>query len=338
MTASPPSKTKPSVSKNIPWLIALGAMLLAISALVLTWQLTQTIEHQTHHINTGLSLLNEQQANLEARLKNQHIHVQKTQATWQEKLNTLSNNLQDTRQEYNNLTDDWRLLKARHLLELAALNAHWGTDKDTTIAMLREADTILAPIHHSKLLAVREGLAHDLTEQLGAPTTDVTALLTRLDAIEARTFHLPIIALPQDQEDKEKSAEQTSEAPSNMGVLMKFLKNLVVIRHTTETLDPKPTLAYEAMLSATVRLNLQEATWAILERNDAVYHLALAQAVTNLERTFSSEATATQALIGQIKQLDTVALRTDIIIPDQALTALNQLINTPASSEEGNAS
>lgn len=335
MTASPPSKTKSSASKNIPWLIALCAMLLAVTSLVLTWQLTQTIQHKTQNINTGLSLLNEQQADLEARLKNQHIHAQKNQATWQEQLNTLSNNLQATRQEYNNLSDDWRLLKARHLLELAVLNAHWGTNKDTTIAMLREADTILAPIHNSKLLSVRQGLAHDLTEQLSASTTDVTALLTRIDAIQARTFHLPVIALPQ---DKEKAAEQNSDAPVNMGVLMKFLKNLVIIRHTTETLEPKPTLAYEAMLCATVRLNLQEATWAILELNDAVYHLALAQAVTNLERTFSSEAAATQALIGQIKQLDTVTLRTDIVVPDQALTALNQLINTPAPSEGENAS
>ncbi|NCT56970.1 MAG: hypothetical protein GW760_04565 [Legionella sp.] len=335
MTASTPSKTKPSASKNIPWLIAIGAMLLAITALVITWQLAQTIQHKTHHIDTGLSLLNEQQADLEARLETQHLHIQKSQATWQEKLNTLSNNLQATRQEYNNLSDDWRLLKARHLLELAVLNAHWGTDKDTTIAMLREADAILAPIHNAKLLSVREGLAHDLTEQLGAPTTDVTSLLTRLDAIEARTFHLPVIALPKDQE---KLAEQTSDASTNMGAIMKFLKNLVVIRHTTEALEPTPTLAYEAMLSATVRLNLQEATWAILERNDAVYHLALAQAMTNLERTFSSEATSTQVLIGQIKQLDKVSLRTDMIIPEQALTALNQLINTPAPSEGANAS
>jgi len=336
MATSSPSeqnaKTKPSAPKNIAWLVALCAMLLAIAALLMNWQLTQTIKHKADTFDTELDQLNEQQTAHEARIEEQYLNTQKAQATWQNKLDTLSTTLETTRKEYSNLSDDWRLLKARHLLELATMNAHWSNDKDTTVAMLREADTILAPIHNPKLIAVREGLAHDLTEQLSAPTTDIIALLTRLDAIQAKTFHLSVLPLP-----KDTAPETSAEEPERMGAVIKFLKNLVVIRYKNETLDPKPTLAYEAMLRATVRLNLQEATWAILERNDAVYHVALAQAMTNLEHMFSSEATSTQALIGQIKQLDTTQLHADLIMPEQALTALNHLLTKPEELEGENA-
>jgi len=333
MAASTPSeqnaKPKLSAPKNNVWLIALCATLLAFGALFMTWQLTQTIQYKSQTFDAALDLLNEQQTAYEARLEDQYLSTQKAQATWQHKLDTLSTSLETTRKEYNNLSDDWRLSKARHLLELAAINAHWGNDKDTTVAMLREADTILAPIHNPKLIAVREGLAHDLTEQLGAPTTDMTALLTQLGAIQARTFHLPVAPIP-----TEATPDTRPEKSNRMDIFTQFLKNLVVIRYNTETLDPKPTLAYKAMLRATVRLNLQEAAWAILERNDAVYHVALAQAITNIEHTFSSEATSTQALIQQIKQLDTAQLHADSIMPDQALTALNHLLSTPAPAEQ----
>lgn len=332
MAVSPPSeknvKPKPSAPKNKAWLIALCATLLALGSLCMTWKLTQTIQHKSQTFDAALDLLNDQQTAYEARLENQYLDTKKNQATWQHKLDTLSTSLETTRKEYNNLSDDWRLSKARHLLELAAINAHWSNDKDTTVAMLREADTILAPIHNPKLIAVREGLAHDLTEQLSAPTTDMTALLTQLSAIQARTFHLPVAPIP-----TEATQDTRPEKSNRMNSITQFLKNLVVIRYNTETLGPKPTLAYEAMLRATVRLNLQEATWAILERNDTVYHVALAQAITNLDHTFSSEATSTQALIQQIKQLDTAQLHADTIMPDQALTALNHLLSTPAPAE-----
>ena len=44
---------------------------------------------------------------------------------------------------------------------------------------------------------------------------------------------------------------------------------------------------YESILKESIRLNLQEAQWAILNNNPAVYQLALKQAITNLKRTFN---------------------------------------------------
>jgi len=315
------------------WLVASLAILIALSALYMNWQLSQTIKRSTHAFDATLTMLTEQQSNTEARLQSHRTTTQTDQTTWQSKINTLENTLQATLKEYTNLSDDWRLLKARHLLELAALNAHWSTNKDATIAMLREADVFLAPIHNPKLLPVREGLAHDITEQLNAPTTDVTSLLTRLDAIQAKTWDLPIKPLPIEVFSKHTPEENTSTTqPSRMDSALTFLKSLVVIHYNPDTLEPKPTLAYEAMLRATVRLNLQEAQWAILEQNNTIYHLALNQAIHHLEHTFSSNTTRTQALMQQLEQLKKTNLRTERVIPEEALNQLNPIINTPRTA------
>jgi len=336
MTTSIPSKP-PIKKQHVPpkpttWLIASIAILFVLTMFFIYWQL-QAIQQKTNALDTAFTLLTEQQNSNEARLKAYQVNTQKTQAAWQDDLNTLNKTLKTTLKEYTNLSDDWRLLKARYLLELAVLNAHWGTDKSVTVAMLREADTFLAPIHNPKLLPVREGLAQDITEQLSAPTTDITGLLTHLSAIQTQIFDLPVIPLP-----TEALADKSSEISGRMDNIIHFLKNLVVIRYRTDSLEPKPTLSYEAMLRATVRLNLQEAVWAILEHNDTIYHLALNQAMNNLERSFSSEAAPTQALIKQIKQLNTTPLSTTASIPKQGLSALNTLISTSietSSSTQG---
>lgn len=329
---SAPNKKHPAPKPGM-WLVVCLAVFIALAAIFMSWKLNQTFTNKTARLDATLTMLTEQQSNNAARLEAYRARASVEQNTWQDKLNTLNNTLQTTLKEYSNLSDDWRLLKARHLLELAALNAHWSTDKDATVAMLREADAFLGPLHNPKLLPVREGLAQDITEQLSAPITDVTALLTRLDAIQAKTWKLPIKPLPVEAfSENIPEDNMPTEKLSRMDGIMKFLKNLVVIHYNPDTLEPKPTLAYEAMLRATVRLNLQEAQWAILEQNDAVYHLALNQAISNLEHTFSSEATRTQALLGQIKQLDTTQLRTDLVIPEQGLQALNQIITPPVKT------
>lgn len=333
-----PTQTSPAIKKsarkNTSWLIACVAVLIALASLYMSWQQRQNIKQATTAFDATLIMLTEQQSSNAARLAAHSANAEISQANWQEKLDSINNILQTTRQEYANLSDDWRLLKARHLLELAVLNAHWSTDKDATVAMLREADAILAPMHNPKLLSVREGLAQDITEQLSDPTVDATALLTRLDAIQAKTWELPIKPLSLETTDalSPNTPKETTAPSSRIASLTNFLKNLVIIHHNSDRLEPKPTLAYETMLRATVRLNLQEAQWAILERNDAIYHLALTQAINNLEHMLLSEATDIQALLGQLKQLNEKKLRTDLTMPEAGLKALNHVMTTPKNA------
>ena len=165
-SAPPPSPPSASNKKHTPpkhasWFVACFAVLIALAALYISWQQSQNIKQTASAFDATLTMLTEQQSNNAARLAAHSTNTQVSQTTWQNKLDTVNNTLQTTLKEYTNLSDDWRLLKARHLLELAVLNAHWSTDKEATVAMLREADAFLAPIHNPKLLPVREGLAQD---------------------------------------------------------------------------------------------------------------------------------------------------------------------------------
>ena len=287
--------TKPKTNANakpILWILTTLAVALATSALYMNQRLTRTLD-------ATRAMLTQQQSGTEARFQAHRVETQTSEINTKAAIDALRNNVKSTLTTCNNVSDDWRLEKARYLLELAQQQAHWTHDNASTSAMLKEVDTILAPLHNPALLSVRQALAHDISEQKSAPTNDITALLAQLNSADKSTWTLPVKPLPENTTKTNKNTTETNR----LTCAMNALKNLAVIRYNPENLEPKPTLAYEAILRATVRLNLQEAVWAVLERNDTVYQLALTQAQHHLEQTFVSDTTQTQALIQLLNQL-----------------------------------
>lgn len=314
------------------WLLTACAILMALTALYMNRQLAQTIQQQSQTFNATLNMLTQQQSSTEARLQAHRAITQSQEVRDKQARTELEKNIHATLAQYHHVADDWRLLKARHLLELAGLNAHWSTDKDATIAMLNEADAILAPLHNPALLTVRKALAHDVHAIKSAPTTDITALLTQLDTAKTSTWSLSVTPLPREEPSEVTSSNHQTQPG------LSFLKNLVHIRYNPNHLEPKPTLAFESILRATVHLNLEEAQWAVLERNNAVYQLTLNQAITTLQQSFMTDKARTKALVHLLNQLKTIQLHPEPTLPEQALTALNQVILTTDSKNSEDAS
>jgi uroporphyrin-3 C-methyltransferase len=306
--------TTPKKSKvGIGLLISL-TLIMALTALFMNHQLAKALEKQTKNFDATLGMLVQQQSSTEARLQAYRAVTATHENRAKEARDMLEKKLTATLAEKNHVSDDWRLFKARYLLELAGLNAHWSTDKSSTIAMLSEANTILKPLHDPALTHVRQAITDDIHAIKSAPTADITALITQLHAASKSTWQLPHYPLP-----KTKTEPATA---SN------FLTHLITIRHTETQLAPKPTIAFEAILRANIRLSLQEAAWAVLEKNNTVYQLALEQALHHLKQSFISDATQTKALIDTIQQLQQqqTTLNTTLVLSDKPLTRLNQVI------------
>ncbi len=318
------TKTKPTFL-----IIASLGISLGLSALGISLYLTHLMHQQNKHVESTLTMLTQQQSGTEARLQAHRLEVQTRDTDANVALLALKENLKSTLGECRHVSDDWRLEKARYLLELAQEQAHWTHNSKTTEAMLKEADTILAPLRNPQLLAIREALAHDVSEQKNTPSNDTTALLAALNSAEKSTWTLPVVPLPK---DKDVLANKGTTKNNRLMCALDAIKGLAVIRHTSDAMTPKPTLAYEAILRATVRLNLQEAAWAVMEKNDTVYQLALSQAITHLEQTFTADAQQTKTLVSDLNQLKQTKLYQDVPVPKRALSLLNQMMTSNQSN------
>ncbi len=84
---------------------------------------------------------------------------------------------------------------------------------------------------------------------------------------------------------------------------MNILKKLVVVRHNEEEVQPLLSPLHQALLRDSIRLDLQQAQWALLQNNPKVYNLSLTHALQNIKRNFAENEQSTQALIKQLQDL-----------------------------------
>lgn len=244
-------------------------------------------------------------------------------------------------------TNDWILLKARYLMELAEINAHWSNDLSGTADLIKQADTLLAPIHDQRLFNVRQIMAKEIAQINAIPKVDITGLLSQLDAAQDNVFSLPVKT-----SNVNIVPETSSSTPSPTSAVWRnrikqtlhSLEKLVVIRRNDEIIPPLPAPGQDMLLRENLRLILQTTQWAILHQNQALYDSSLTQAIKSIHRSFDLNAASTQSLISHIQNLQKIKLLQEKPQLNQSLTVINDIINskkleeTPTTETGGDAS
>lgn len=317
-------------------LIALIALLSAFYAIYTTRHLQQGNDQQTEALNQDLASLKQQQITNHENLTKLKQIINQSQLSLQDQMQKLNRNLQTAMQERLYQKQDWILLRARYYLELAQINAYWTDDQQATIALLKQADTLLATLADQRLFAVRQALAKEMTELQALPKPDITGLLSQLDAAQHAVATLAI-----KQPLRRSAPNKEVETPSSswregLKSSLSALEKLVVIRRNKEDLQPLLSPLEQRLLGDSIRLNLQEVQWAILQNNAAVYQLALRQALQGIKRAFDEKAPATQALIKKLQDLQELNLLRPRIKLEQTLPLLNQLIESKNSQAIAN--
>jgi len=280
---------------------------------------------QIEHILNQVASLRQQQLDTKAQIDNAMQSITESDNALKNKLDSLSKHLQDGLQQRSYKTKDWLLIKARHYLELAQMNANWGTDLQTTTALLEEADALLADIPDQRTFMIRQAIAKEIAEIKALPTLDTAGLLSQLDAAQLGITRIPL----QDtliESNRPSDSKETAASPLKES--LNLLKGLVIIRHRDETIRPLPSKAYEGMLREEIRLNLQEAEWALLKNNEGIYQFALSAAIKNIMTSFAGEAPATKAIIIQLQHLQKTHLARKKPLLKQSLLLLNELIES----------
>lgn len=269
-------------------------------------------------------------------LKTLHI-LQATQSlietnhtTLQTDIDTLHNQFYAATTPSTDISHHWLLLKAQYALELAQFNAQWSEDKTTTIALLKQADGFLAENNNPELIPVRQTLANEILVEENASTTDVTGLLSQLNAIQHYIATCPYNKSIAKQENT-LSRPTATPAPLTMRARihasLKTLKTFFIVHHHTDPLQPILTPAYKKLQKEIIRLNIQEAEWAILQRNNTVYQLSLQQACDNIRHAFGKGNMKAEQIIQQLEHLQLIQIQETNPIPKESLTALLKIIN-----------
>lgn len=325
--ASTPSpqvtKTKSTLTFCIAF-IALIALLISLYDLFLHHQLVHSNKNQAQAIR-------QQQITEKERITSQMSETKQSFVNLQKEIDTLRAQFQALTQQNHYPEKEWTLLTARYYLELALINTHWTRHYQASVALLQQADALLAQTNSPEIYAIRQAIAHEISILNATPTVDVVGLLSQLDAIQSG-LSSPTFAINTDEPATSNESTVNSSWREKWQNNLQLLKQLIIIHHDDEATKPLLTPMVVSTFKESIRLNLQEAQWALLNENPEVYQLALKQAVFSLKRIFNTNSMPAAGLLIQLKALQQIQIKQKKPEAGLALPLLNQLIKQQHSS------
>ncbi|MFO9286600.1 uroporphyrinogen-III C-methyltransferase [Legionella pneumophila serogroup 1] len=342
-----PSKVEPDInqqmkasffgSKYLSLIISLTSLLAFLAIIVSIYSIQLEKQFQNHQLVENKNLTDElerikaEQNTVQKLLDNNTNHLQQIQSDLTSKMDSLNKELQTAMKQKLYQNNDWLLLKARYYLELAQINVHWSDNFNTSVALLQQADALLKGMNIPQIFTIRQTIAKEIAQLKSISVVDITGILSQLDAAQAAINNLSIQSVVDQQEVLNhitKSEESGKTGWRNrLQDSVNFLEKLVVIRRHNENIQPLISPLYESAIKENIRLNLQEAQWAILNNNPAVYQFALNQAIANLKRVFNDSSQNTDALIKQLSTLQNIKLTQEKPVVGQAIPLINQMID-----------
>lgn len=333
------SKSREKPARNylaiLSLIVAVIAIATALYTIQLNQQLHQNFNEQKNQMVLRLDELGQQQNTIESSVSSTGQNLKDTEKEIQDRLKGLHKQFQLTIQQREYDNQDWMLLKARYYLELAQINAHWSDSNNTTIALLKQADMILANISTQDVFKIRQAIAKEIALLNASSQLDTAGLLSQLDAMNQTISKLPLATLPASKASTAAIKKTNTKAwKERLQDSVSVLEKLVVIRHHDEDIKPLLSPVYVAVVRENIRLNLQQAQWAVLKRNNEIYQMAINEAIMNVQRNFDPNASASKDVLIQLTHLKTLNLHQPRPKLALSLPLLNQLIDQKQTSPE----
>lgn len=262
--------------------------------------------------------------------------LKQSDSTLQEALNNLNESLKEKR------NDDWLAAEARHLIKIATHQAQLNNNAKAAVAALEAADQRLADSSDPSLLNVRKALTDNIIALRGVSELDITAIALTLNQLENNVSQLPFADrvghMPSEEvttEANEETQEPTNAAERIVKQIWSDIKGLVTIRHqdrqlTAAMLPP----GQQFFLQQNLRLKLETARLALLQRDTQTFQDTLDTTKKWLETYFDIETTAVANMLNSLapyQKLDLQPTLPDISNSLRTLDAWQQQRNASSA-------
>ncbi len=303
-----------------------GAIITAIIALLLAIAMTLAALVYVHNLNALLGNIN----NNTQLLHRQMQQLQGIQTTLMTRLDHQQQQLAKNQQLTTGNQKAWLMAEINYLVRLANYNLSYGRDVAAAIALLQTADQRFVQLNDPALISLRQQIANMIVSLQPAAKMDLVGILAKLAALQLQVKQLPLITSP--TFDSAKTAVNLPAQPPQtfwrkaLANSLELLKSLVIIRHHQASIEPLLDVEQLHYLQQNLQLQLQQAQWAVLHGQQAIYENSLQQTITGVQTYFASANPQTTAFIENLMQLQKINIQ-------PALPTMNALLNSLAQAE-----
>jgi uroporphyrin-III C-methyltransferase len=215
---------------------------------------------------------------------------------------------------------DWRLAEAEHLLRLASLRLSALQDISSAQALVQGADEILREQNDPGSFAAREQLAKSLAALRSTEQPDRTGLFLQLGALRDQVVELSAMA-PEYKVRGESLSSLTADGDgaSRWAQWWDEVSRYIRIDFNADK-NIRPLLAGQSLTQVRLALSLalEQAQWAALNGQAAVYTQALAEARDVLKNNFNQDNPQSKVLLERVTELSKQPVT--VITPDLTTT------------------
>ena len=325
------SAEKPKSARGLAWV----AVLLALLAVGGVGFLYYTLVHLG-----PMDQLADQQTQAAARVARQQTEIdqalqqvrQDTAKALNEANSAQSQQLQQvTEQVRQNLADalqaappsrrEWKLAEAEYLMRIANHRVLMEDDAEGALELLLAADQILSELDDFSLHTVRARLADETMALRSVRRDDLQGIYLTLESIKGDLSQLqyaqPVMAAPDPQPTQEPTVAEQLWSGFSQYLRFRTLAG-------DETVKPLLAPEEERFLALNLRLALQQAQLAVLERQQDVFVTSLDSAAAWIE-SYMRDDEAARSIVKQLGELVQVDLQRQL--PDIS-GSLNELLET----------
>ena len=211
---------------------------------------------------------------------------------------------------------DWRQAEAEHLLRLASLRLSALQDINSAQALVQGADEILREQSDPGSYAAREQLAKSLAALRSVEQPDRTGLYLQLAALRDQVVQLAAVS-PEFQLQETAQGRPTTDTDSRWSQWWEQISRYFRIDFNPDD-NIRPLLAGQGLNQVRLALSLalEQAQWAALNGEPAVYARALGEARSVLQGNFNQDNPLSQAMLARITELEPKAV--SVVTPDLA--------------------
>lgn len=216
-----------------------------------------------------------------------------------------------------NSRTDWLLAEAEYLLRLANQRLTMERDAKGAEAILKAADKVLAESDDPGLYTIRQMLANELLSLQNLMSVDREGIFLRLDSLINMLDTLEQQAFLREPVEGGENLFASALVPEISDTplwkeLWSELKQLIVIRRLDTPAEPLLPPEQSHYLKLNLRMMLEQAELALLEKNQTRYQHSLAQAQRWLSQYFSEQSPQTQSMQNLLQELSTQSIAPEL--------------------------
>ncbi len=225
---------------------------------------------------------------------------------------------------------EWKIFEAEYLLGIANQKLQLEADIASSIALLQSADAALLASGSSRVFALRQSIANDITQLRAATPVDRQGSYFVIGSLIEEIESLDLVGSLQDgfknrQQSGNSSSVPASSEPGVFQASLDFLSSVFVWRRWDES--PSALLAPEQgqFIKQNLRLMLEQSQLALLTKDQTLYRESLRKSKDWLDRYAMVDSESGQQILRTLDELAAIAINPPLPGIDESLDMARRL-------------